>query len=135
MRVGDEEQLDLGARLVESSPLSKARGQEAARAGAVGFLAPKGLDGCIVLAGRILCLAERQVIPVERKGVEPKRLAYLLQAFVDPAGEHRYVGERGPDVGVVRVELYCRGELRIGFGEAPLIGKDVGQDPTTTRIL
>ncbi|WP_210237114.1 hypothetical protein, partial [Mesorhizobium sp. M2D.F.Ca.ET.224.01.1.1] len=33
-------------------------------------------------------LAERQIIPARRKGIEPERLADVLQALVQPPGQH-----------------------------------------------
>ena len=61
MRVADEEQLDLRARLVEPAELGQACRQEAARACPIGLVPAQRLDGGFVVAGRILRLAERQI--------------------------------------------------------------------------
>lgn len=92
MRVGDEEELDLRAGLVKPAQLGKACRQETARAGPVSLVPAQRLDGGFVVAGRILRLAERQIVPTCRERVQPERLANMLEALLDPSGQDRDVG-------------------------------------------
>lgn len=92
MRVADEEQFDLRARLVEPAQLGKACRQETSRAGAISLVPAQCLDGGFVFAGGILRLAERQIVPACRKRVQPERLADVLNALLHPPGQDRDVG-------------------------------------------
>jgi len=92
MRVADEEQFDLRARLVEPAQLGKACREETARARTISLIPAQCLDSCFVFAGRILRLAERQIVPAWRKRVQPACLADVLKPLPDPSGQDRDVG-------------------------------------------
>ena len=72
LRVGDEKQLDLRAGFVEPAKLREACRQEAARTRPVGLVAAQRLDSGIIVARGILRLAEREIVPARRKGIQPE---------------------------------------------------------------
>ncbi len=133
--IAHQEEFGFRAGLVQPAKLRKAGGEEAPRAAAVGFVAAQGLDGALVIARGVLCLAEGQVVPAGGEGVEAKGPADVLQAFVDTPGQYRDVGQRRPGVRIVRVELDGVLELPVGFGVLPFVRQQVGQAPAAAGVI
>ena len=96
MWIGDEEELGFALRLLDTAELRQGRGQCAPRMRAIGRFVTQRRQRLLVVLARILCLAQQQVIPGRRNGIEPECLLDLLQAFIQPTGEYREVGHLGP---------------------------------------
>jgi hypothetical protein len=69
MRVTEQKQLRLLARLLQSTQLREARRKKTPRSGPIGLLPPQSCNGHFVVARCVLGLPERPVVAARRMGL------------------------------------------------------------------